>query len=119
MEQILLTCSLFEEIVTAIMILHKNTKARARSPGGDTDVFNIIAGVLQWDTLVTYLLILYMDYILRKSIDLRKENKFTYKKATSKKYNAKYIVRYVDILAFFANTPTHQIFNGRAKSKQQ
>ena len=47
MEQILITYSLPKETVTAIMILERNTKIKVCSPDGDTDYFDIIAGVLQ------------------------------------------------------------------------
>ena len=47
MEQILLAYDLPEETVVAIMILYRNTKVKVRSPDGDTDYFDIVAGVLQ------------------------------------------------------------------------
>ena len=37
------------------MMHDKNTKAMVRSPDGDTDFLDIIAGVLQVDTLASYL----------------------------------------------------------------
>ena len=40
------------------MMLYKNTKAMLRSPDGDTDFFNIVAKVLQGDTLAPYLFII-------------------------------------------------------------
>ena len=46
MKQILLVYGLLKETVTAIMMLYSNTKAKVRSPGGDTDLFDIAAGVL-------------------------------------------------------------------------
>ena len=36
---------------SAIMILYRNTKLKVRSPDGDTEYFDILAGVLQGDTL--------------------------------------------------------------------
>ena len=51
------------------MILYRNTKVKVRSPDGDTDYFDIVAGVLQRDTLATYLFIICLDYVLRTSID--------------------------------------------------
>ena len=47
MEQILLAYGLTNEIVAAIIILYRNTKVKIRSPDGDTDYFDIVAGVLQ------------------------------------------------------------------------
>ena len=45
------------------------------------DFFDIVAGVLQGDTLVSYLLIICLDYELPMSIDLVKEKGFMLKKA--------------------------------------
>ena len=59
----------------------KNTKVKVHSPDGDTDYFDIAAGVLQGDTLASYLFIICRDYALRMSIDLMKENGFTLAKA--------------------------------------
>ena len=47
MEQILLAYGLPKETVAAITILYKNTKVKVRSPDGDTEFFNIVAGVLK------------------------------------------------------------------------
>ena len=55
MEQILLAYDLPKENITAIMMWYKNTKVKVRSPDGDPDYFNIIAGMLQGDTLAPYL----------------------------------------------------------------
>ncbi len=54
MEQILLAYGLPKETVTTIMMLYRNTKVRVHSLDGDTDYFNIVAGVLQGDTLAPY-----------------------------------------------------------------
>ena len=51
MEQILLAYSPPKETVTAIMMLNRNTKVKVHSPDGDTNYFDIVAGVLQGDTL--------------------------------------------------------------------
>ena len=63
------------------MILYRNTKVKARSPDGDTDYFDIVAGVLQGDTLVPYLFIICLDNLLRTSIDKIKENVWQRKEA--------------------------------------
>ncbi len=67
MEQILLAYGLPKETVAAIMILYRNTKVKVRSPDGDTEYFDIVAGVLQGDTLALYLFIICLDYMLRTS----------------------------------------------------
>ena len=69
MEQILLAYGLPKETVAAIMILYRNTKVKVRSPDGDTEYFDIVAGVLQGDTLAPYLFIICLDYVLMTSID--------------------------------------------------
>ena len=40
------------------MMLNSNTKAKVRSPDGDTDFFDIVAGVLQGVTLAPYLFVI-------------------------------------------------------------
>ena len=91
MEQIRLTFELPKETVTAIMILYKNTKVKVHLPDGDTDFFNIVACVLQGDTLAPYLFIICLNYELCTSIYLMKENRFTLKKARSRRYPAQII----------------------------
>ena len=106
MEQILLAYGLPEETVTAIMILYRNTKVKVRSPDGDTDYFDIVAGVLRGDTLAPYLFIICLDYVLRTSIDNIRENGFMLTKKRSRRYPAKTITDadYTDDIALLANT---------------
>ena len=81
-----------KEIVTAIMILDRNTKVKVGSLDGDTEYFDIVAGVLQGDTLAPYLFIICcLDYMLRTSIDKIKENSFKLTKNRSRGYPAKTI----------------------------
>ena len=56
------------------MMLYRNPKVKVRSPDEDTDHFDIVAGVLQGDTLAPYLFIICRDYVLRTSIDKIREN---------------------------------------------
>ena len=107
MEQILLAYGLPKEIVTAIMILYRNTKVKVRSPDGDTDYFNIVAGVLQGDTLAPYLFIICLDYMFRTSIDKIKENGFELTKKRNRRYPAKTITNanYANDIALLANAP--------------
>ena len=101
MEQILLTYGLPKVTVTAIMILYRNTKLKVYSPDGDTDYFDIVAGVLQGDTQAPYLFIICLDYGLRPSIDKIKENAFKLTKKRSRRYLEKTIT---DDIALLANT---------------
>ena len=106
MEKILLAYSLPKETVAAKMILYRNSKVKVLSPDGDTDYFDIVAGVLQRDTLAPYLFIICLDYALRTSINKIKENGFKPKKKKSRRYPAKTITNadYADDIAILANT---------------
>ena len=88
-------------------ILFRNTKVKVRSPDGDTEYFDIVAGVLQGDTLAPYLFIICLDYVLRTSIDKIRENGFELTKKRSRRYPAKTITNadYADSIALLANTP--------------
>ena len=46
MEKILLVYGIPKETVADIMMLYKNTKGKVRLPNGDSDYFDIVAGVL-------------------------------------------------------------------------
>ena len=104
MEQILLTYGIPKETVAAITILYRNTKVKVRSPDGDTEYFDIVAGVLQGDTLAPYFFIICLDYVLRTSIDKIKENDFELMKKRSRRYPATTITD-ADGIAILANTP--------------
>ena len=87
-------------------MLYKNTKVKVRSPDGDTDYFDIVAGMLR-DALAPYLFIICQDYVLRISIDKMKDNGFKLAKERSRRYPAQTIadVDYADDIAFLANIP--------------
>ena len=106
MEQILLAYGIPKETVAAITILYRNTKVKVWSPDGDTKYFDIVAGVLQGDTLAPYLFIICLDYVLRTSIDKIRENGFELTKKSSRRYPAKTITDadYADDIAILANT---------------
>ena len=72
----------------AIMVMYKNTQAFVRSPDGDTEFFDIIAGVLQGGALATYLFIIVLDYVLR-NLDQNKNLGFTLRKELSRRYPSK------------------------------
>ena len=107
MEQILLAYDLPKETVAAITILYRNTKVKLRSSDGDAEYFDIVAGVLQGDTLAPYLFIICLDYVLRTSIDKIRENGFKLKRKRRRRYPAKTITDadYADDIALLANTP--------------
>ena len=74
--KILLAFDLPKETVATIMILYRNTKVKVRSPDGDTNYFDIVAGVLQEETLAPHLFIICLDYVLRTSIDKNQRKRF-------------------------------------------
>ena len=84
MEQIPLSYCVPKETVNDIMIIYKNTKATVRLLDGATDFFDIVTGVFEGNILALYLFIIYLDYVLRTSIDLKKESGFTLKKNSKK-----------------------------------
>ena len=53
--------------------MYTDTKAKVLSPDGETELFDILAGVLQGDTLAPYLFIKSLDYALGKAINGREE----------------------------------------------
>ena len=89
------------------MMLYKNTKVKFRSPDGNADFFDIVAGVRQGVTLAPYLFIICLDYVFQTSVDLMKENGFTLAFEKIRRYPTRTImdVAYLDDKAFLANTP--------------
>ena len=85
----------------------RNTKVEVCSPDGDTEYFDIVAGVLQGDKLAPYFFIICLDYVLRTSIDKIRENGFELTKKRSRRYPAKTITdaNYADDIVILANTP--------------
>ena len=91
MEKILLAYGIPKEIVTAIMILYRNTKSLVRSPEGDTEFFDILAGVLQGNTLAPFLFAICLDYVLRISVDKCNDYDLTLELARSRRFPTKEI----------------------------
>ena len=60
-------------LLQGIEKMYSNTKARIVTPDGETDLFEITAGVLQGDTLAPFLFIIVLDYALRKATDGKEE----------------------------------------------
>ena len=58
-----------EQIVKTISKFYMDTRARVLSPDGETEFFEILAGVLQGDTLAPYLFVIVIDYIMRMTIE--------------------------------------------------
>ena len=105
-ESILLAYGLSKETHAAIMML-KKLERKVCSPDGDTDYFDIVAGVLQGDTLAPYLFINCLNYVPRTSIDKMKDNGFNLGREIRWRYPAQTITDadYADDIALLANTP--------------
>ena len=58
-----------EKLVAAIMKLYEGPKAKVVSPDGDAALFDIKAGVLQWDTLAPYLFAIVLDHAMRRATE--------------------------------------------------
>ena len=81
-----------EKVVTAIAATYSQTWAKVRTPDGETEPFQILAGVLQGDTLAPFLFIIALDYALRSAIDGKEEELgFTLATQKSKRIRAKMI----------------------------
>ena len=61
-------------LLRAIEAIYTNTRAKFVSPGGETELFDITAGVLQGDTLAPFLFIIVLDYALRKATNGKEED---------------------------------------------
>ena len=62
-----------ENLLSAIENIYSKTRAKITSPDGETEYFEILAGVLQGDTLAPYLFIIVLDYALRQALLGREE----------------------------------------------
>ena len=107
MEQILIDNGLPKETVAAIIMLYRTTKVKVRYPDEDTDDFDMVEGMLQEDTLVPYLFIICLDYVLRTSIDKMKDNVFKLTNERRRRYPTHTITDadYTDDIELLTNTP--------------
>ena len=71
--EVLRTYGISVEIVDAVNMMYTNTTVQVLSPDGDTGFFEILAGVLQGDSLAPYLFIIALDYTMKKAVGNRKQ----------------------------------------------
>ena len=89
MMKILRAYEIPEVLVTAVSKLYENTQARVLSPDGETELFNIVAGVLHGDTLAPYLFGIVPDYAMRRAIEGKKtELEFELERRRSRRHPA-------------------------------
>ena len=93
-------------IVDIINLLYVNTKGKVITPDGDTELFDILAGVLQGDTLAPYLFIIALDYCMRQALGKHPEIGLTIKPYRSRRVKAERIsdTVFADDIALIANT---------------
>lgn len=78
-----------QSVVDAIAIIYDNARAKVLSPNGETDWFNLFVGVLQDETLVPYLFIIVLDYVMRQATEGKEEELgLTLKKRQSRRIGA-------------------------------
>ena len=63
-----------QPIIEAIRVLYSNTSSTILTPDGETEPIDILAGILQGDTLAPFLFILVLDYVLTKFLDVNNSN---------------------------------------------
>ncbi|KAJ8361351.1 hypothetical protein SKAU_G00178760 [Synaphobranchus kaupii] len=61
-------------LLRAIETMYAGTRARVVTPDGNSEEFDILAGVMQGDTLAPFLFIIVLDYALRKAISGREQD---------------------------------------------
>ena len=61
-------------LLRAIETMYAGTRAKVVTPDGDSEEFDIRAGVMQGDTLAPFLFIIVLDYALRKAINGREQD---------------------------------------------
>ena len=78
-------------IIEAIKAMYTNTTATIITPDGETTFFDIVAGVLQGDTLAPFLFIIVLDYILRLSLDTMNEKGLLLHPRRSRRHPAQHL----------------------------
>ena len=84
MMRILKAYGIPSNLLRAIERMYSNTNASIVTPDGETEKFEITAGVLQGDTLAPFIFIIVLDYAMRKALGNGKEEElgFTLRERT-------------------------------------
>ena len=80
------------------MVLYRNTKSFVSFPDGETEFLDILAEVLQGDTLTSFLFIICLDYVLTISVDKCNEYGRTLELERSRRFCTKKITDAVILL---------------------
>ena len=94
-------------MIEAIEATYSETWAKVRTADGETETFQILAGVLQGDTLAPFLFIVALDSALRRAIEGREEELgFTLQKRASRRVAAKMVtdLDFADDIALLSDT---------------
>ena len=62
-----------DRLISAIGLMYEGNQARVITPDGETEFFSIIAGVLQGDTLASYLFANILHYAMKKATGGKEE----------------------------------------------
>ena len=88
MMQILRAYGIPPNLLRAIEKMYSGTKAKVVTPDGETELFDITAGVLQGDTLAPFLFVIVLDYAMRKALgDDEKDLGFTITPRRSRRHS--------------------------------
>ena len=96
-----------DKLVEAIAVSYKETWAKVRTADGETEAFQILAGVLQGDTLAPFLFIIALDYALRCATSGKEEELgFTLEKRASRRVAAMMItdLDFADDISLLSDT---------------
>lgn len=104
--QILRAYGIPDAIVDLIEQMYTGTMAKVITADGLTEAFEILAGVLQGDTLAPYLFIIVIDYIMTTVIDPEEELGFTIRPSQSRRIKAEKLAdtEFADDVALIADT---------------
>lgn len=104
--KILLSYGIPKQLVDLVQQLYSNTKAQVLTADGLTEIFDILAGVMQGDTLAPYLFIIVIDYCMTQALQKHPDSGFTIKPAQSRRVKAVKLadIEFADDIALLANS---------------
>ena len=95
-----------DNIVDLIGVMYTDTKAQILTPDGMSELFDILAGVLQGDTLAPYIFIIVVDYCMRQALDAHPELGLTLTPARSRRVKSVHFsdVEFADDIGLIADS---------------